>query len=133
MKNIETLRKIVSECQAAKVDGALVDLFTASAIVKVYDALNETNKAKFAALPVRRMASVAGRAVMNYFLILNTEAGSRVYWNRRTGWVRDAFNASAYKTLAAVRSAERSLRKALSFRNCGTFEIGAGARPVRPQ
>lgn len=41
----------------------LLDLFTASTIVQVHDALNETNRAKFAALDLSRMASVAFRLV----------------------------------------------------------------------
>lgn len=36
-----------------------LDGVTASAIVNVYDALNETNKAKFSALPPAKMAHVA--------------------------------------------------------------------------
>lgn len=52
-------RSIVANGQYEKINGHMVDLFSASAIVKVYDALNETNKAKFAALPVARMTSVA--------------------------------------------------------------------------
>lgn len=36
-----------------------LDLFTASHIVAVHDNLNEVNRAKFAALPLPKMASVA--------------------------------------------------------------------------
>jgi hypothetical protein len=36
-----------------------VDLFTASAIVAVYNALNETNKTKFSVLPIEKMSRVA--------------------------------------------------------------------------
>ena len=53
------LRQIVAEKQAAKVEGTMVDLFSASAIVSVLDALNETNKEKFLKLPVDRMADIA--------------------------------------------------------------------------
>ena len=53
------LRQIVAEKQAAKVEGTMVDLFSASAIVSVLDALNETNKEKFLKLPVGRMADIA--------------------------------------------------------------------------
>jgi len=58
VSKIDTLRKIVEDHQAAKVDGTFVDAFSASAIVKVYDALNDQNKAKFASLPVWRMADI---------------------------------------------------------------------------
>lgn len=36
-----------------------VDLFSASAIVAVWEALNEENRAKFEKLPIARMAEVA--------------------------------------------------------------------------
>ena len=53
------LRQIVSDKQRGKVEGVMVDLFTASAIVSVLDAINETNKEKLLALPVERMADIA--------------------------------------------------------------------------
>ncbi len=56
---IDACRSIVAESQYAKINGHMVDVFTASAIVKVYDAVNDANKAKLAALPVARMASIA--------------------------------------------------------------------------
>jgi len=50
--NIENIRKVKAECTAARFKWAsekksvLCDLFTASAIIAVYDALNDENKAK---------------------------------------------------------------------------------------
>lgn len=55
---IDRLRHIVEHRQAARVEGLLVDGFTASMLVQVYDALNEVNRAKFVALPLRKMVSV---------------------------------------------------------------------------
>ncbi len=56
---LDALRKIVTNCQYAKIDGVTVDLFSASAMVKVHDALNETNRAKFLGLPISQMARMA--------------------------------------------------------------------------
>ena len=53
------LRQIVADKERGKVGGTMVDLFTASAIVSVLDAINETNKEKLLALPVDRMATIA--------------------------------------------------------------------------
>jgi hypothetical protein len=53
------LRQIVAEKQAGEIEGMMVDLFTASAIVSVLDAINETNKEKLLELPVDRMADIA--------------------------------------------------------------------------
>ena len=60
---ITACRRIVETCGYAKIDRYTVDLFTASAIVVVYDALNEANRARFVALPLHKMASVAFKFV----------------------------------------------------------------------
>jgi hypothetical protein len=56
---IEAFRRIVRNHQYEKIDGTMIDGFTASVVVQVYDALNETNKAKFASMPAGRMGIVA--------------------------------------------------------------------------
>lgn len=58
-ERIAALRLIVEEKQYAKIDDCMIDLFSASVIVQVYDALNEANQAKFAAMPAPRMAQIA--------------------------------------------------------------------------
>jgi hypothetical protein len=58
-ERIAAVRRIVTECQYARIDGCMVDLFSASAIVQVYDALNPENQAKYSGLDVRRMADLA--------------------------------------------------------------------------
>ena len=62
-EKLAAIRRIVEEHQYAKVDGVMVDGFSASAIVAVHDALNETNRAVFLALPIEKMARVAFRLV----------------------------------------------------------------------
>lgn len=56
---VAACRSIVANGQYEKINGHMVDLFSASAIVKVFDAVNDANKAKFLRLPVARMASIA--------------------------------------------------------------------------
>jgi hypothetical protein len=58
-EKIAAIRRIVTEHQYAKIDGCTVDAFSASAIIQVYDALNEENKAKYASLSIPKMASIA--------------------------------------------------------------------------
>jgi 2-C-methyl-D-erythritol 4-phosphate cytidylyltransferase len=59
---IDMLREIVAEKQGKRirVDGRklYVDLFTASMLVQVYDALNEENRARFIGLPFLRMVDI---------------------------------------------------------------------------
>ena len=56
---IDRIRAIVKNCQWEKIEGYMVDLFSASAIVAVYDALNPTNREMFARMPLPKMQSVA--------------------------------------------------------------------------
>ena len=53
--------KIVSECQHANIEGFSVDLFSASAVVQVYDRLNAINRDKYARMAVPKMVAVAFR------------------------------------------------------------------------
>lgn len=66
MARIELLRGIVTgkQAQRIRIDGhkVYVDLFTASMLVQVYDALNETNRAKFIGLPWTRMVDIGWKA-----------------------------------------------------------------------
>lgn len=60
---ITIIKRIVKDHQYEKIQGQVVDAFTASAILKVYEALNEKNKKKFAALQIKRMADVAWKLI----------------------------------------------------------------------
>jgi len=60
---IAAIRRIVEERQYAKIEGVAVDLFTASAIIQVYDKLNDQNKAKLAAMPVPKIAAVVWKLI----------------------------------------------------------------------
>jgi len=66
---IEMLRGIVAGSQAQKirVDGkkVYVDLFTASAMVQIYDALNEENRAKYVGLPWPTFVDVTWKLARN--------------------------------------------------------------------
>ena len=58
-ERIAAFRRIVAECQYAKLENTMIDLFSANCVVQVYDALNPENQAKFSALPAGKMALVA--------------------------------------------------------------------------
>jgi hypothetical protein len=57
---IELLRE-AARGQWRKIDGVVVDMTTAAAILTVYDAVKPATKAKLAALRIDRMAAVAWR------------------------------------------------------------------------
>ncbi len=54
---------VVETGQCTRINGLLVDAMTASLIVKAFDSLSDNNKAKLAAMPVRKMASVCWKMV----------------------------------------------------------------------
>lgn len=61
---LEACRYVVEHHQATRHRGRLIDAQTANVVVKVHDALNPENQAKFAAMnDVRRMAETAWKLV----------------------------------------------------------------------
>ena len=60
---IDKVKDIVKRKQATKIDGVLVDLFTASAISQIYDKVNPMNKKKMERLPIKKLASAAMRVM----------------------------------------------------------------------
>ena len=55
----DALRQIVATSSMGKVEGQKVDLFSASAIVQVLDALSPKNKEHYLQMPVAKMAELA--------------------------------------------------------------------------
>ena len=55
---IRTCRVIVAAHQYQEIDGVIVDALTASMLTKVWDGLNETNRATLGALSLSRMVAV---------------------------------------------------------------------------
>ncbi len=60
---IEICRKITKECQHDYFHGVMVDLYTASAVIKVYEALNDVNKAKFASCDYKKIVSITWKLI----------------------------------------------------------------------
>ena len=56
--NIDKIKDIVSKKKATKIDGVMVDLFTASAISQVYDKAGSSTKKQMEILPITKLASV---------------------------------------------------------------------------
>lgn len=60
---IERLREIVSRGQSAVIQGFRVDVYSASAIVSVYDKLDPENKRRYMKMSIREMADTAFRII----------------------------------------------------------------------
>lgn len=56
---IEAIKQVVENKQYAKIDGCMADLFTASIVLQVYEALNSENQVKFANFKWPKMADIA--------------------------------------------------------------------------
>ena len=55
----DAIRQIVASSSRGRVDGQMLDLFSAGAIVSVLDALGPENKARYLKMPVAKMADMA--------------------------------------------------------------------------
>lgn len=62
-ERIAAVRKIVDERQFAKIDDTILDLFSASVIVAVYDKLSEPAREKYRNMNVRQMAHIAFKLI----------------------------------------------------------------------
>lgn len=60
---IEKLRSVVAQHQAARVEGTFIDALTASMLVQVHDALNESNQKKFLGHPLKQMIVIGWKLV----------------------------------------------------------------------
>jgi hypothetical protein len=60
---IDRIREVVETKTCSRINGLMVDMTTAHAVILVYDALNPKNKETFAALPLRKMVSVTWKLV----------------------------------------------------------------------
>lgn len=58
-KTIDKVRAIVTDGQYAKIGGVMVDLFTASAIIQIYDKVSDDNKAKMDKMKITQLADLA--------------------------------------------------------------------------
>ena len=58
-ERISALRRIVSRGQYAKIDGVMVDTYSASSILAVYNNLSPANKAKMESFPIAKMADIS--------------------------------------------------------------------------
>jgi hypothetical protein len=56
---IDKVKEIASKKSAKKIDGVMVDSFTASAISQIYDKVNDANKKKMDSLPIIKLADLA--------------------------------------------------------------------------
>jgi hypothetical protein len=62
-EKISAIREIVTNKQYAKIDGVMVDLFSASAIITVYDHIDGPNREMFAKMPIAKMAAIAFKVI----------------------------------------------------------------------
>ena len=63
MTTINTLREIIQTRKMQKLDGIVIDVPCANAIVYTYDQMNLANKAKFVTLPLNKMLAIAKQIV----------------------------------------------------------------------
>ena len=60
--NMAKIFKIVNDKSYAKIGGILVDMFSASALVLIYNAVNDSNKEKLNKMNISKLAYVLNKA-----------------------------------------------------------------------
>lgn len=63
LERIQSIRAIVTSKRYAKVDNCMIDLFSANAIIQVYDAINPKNQVKLRNMIAPQMAHVAFKVI----------------------------------------------------------------------
>ncbi len=80
-KTIDKVKQIVSKKQAMKIDGVMVDMFTASAISQIYDKVNDVNKKKMDGLNVTKLANLAMKMMKREAVEVNERNYRKEYDN----------------------------------------------------
>ena len=63
VERIDACKQIVADGQMGKIDGYAIDLFSASAVVKVYDNCNDASRMKLDKLPLPRLVRVCYQVI----------------------------------------------------------------------
>ena len=63
MKRIGKLQEILAHGQATKIEGFLMDTFTASMLVSVYNALSPKNQDRFDSIPLDKLVEFGWKQV----------------------------------------------------------------------
>ncbi len=80
---IAKMRDIVDKNQAKKIKGVLVDRFTASMVVQIYDALNDSNKKGYGNMPLPKMVDVGWKLANKYMKRTGTEIKEHLILERK--------------------------------------------------
>jgi hypothetical protein len=80
---IAMMRVIVDKNQAKKIKGMMVDRFTASMVIQIYDALNDSNKKGYGNMPLQKMVSVGWKLANKYMKRTGTEIKEHIILERK--------------------------------------------------
>ena len=98
--NIDKIKDIVSKKQHSKIDGVMVDLFTASAISQIYDKVNDANKKKMEKLPIIKLADLAMKMMQKEEVELDEAiSGNQYYYVDPKGVVAAVGNKAAMRKM----------------------------------
>lgn len=64
-ERVLAIRRIVAEGQYAKIDGCMIDLFTAGAILQVFDSISLQNQLRFSNKKAAQMGIIAFKVIGN--------------------------------------------------------------------
>ena len=94
---IDKVKEIASKKAAKKIDGVMVDSFTASAISQIYDKVNDANKKKMEKLPITKLADLAFKMMQkNEFVPEEVDLDEKVKEYKGVAYFKDRKDAEAH-------------------------------------
>ena len=94
---IDKVKEIASKKAAKKIDGVMVDSFTASAISQIYDKVNDANKKKMEKLPITKLADLAFKMMQkNEFVPEEVDLDEKVKEYKGVAYFKDLKDAEAH-------------------------------------
>ena len=123
---IDKVKEIASKKSAKKIDGVMVDSFTASAISQIYDKVNDANKKRMEKLPIVKLADLAFKMMQkNEFVPEGAASDARRAMKKDPDMRQRAFSKDVSATdddeKAASKNIMMQMRKAQSLK--GRFDV----------
>jgi len=129
---ISDVKDIVAKKQAKKIQGVMVDMFTASAISQIYDKVNDANKAKMDKLKITKLADLAMKLMKREdFVTENTRAkrdAMRAMGKRGIDPADVDITATDDDRKAASKNVLMQIRKATDLPKGGDLEFPSGKK-----
>jgi hypothetical protein len=124
---IAKMRDIVDKNQAKKIKGMMVDRFTASMVIQIYDALNDSNKKGFGKMPLPKMVDVGWKLANKYMKRTGTEIKEHLILERKYEKIKK-YEKNLRKIL--IMKGEDKVKNLIGFFTSGEGEVAIDGKKL---